>query len=235
MKWSATKRRAVSPRAATVLALVAVLAACSNATQNHTGPTSTVPAPAPAPALDGLLLSPGDIDTVMGTQGMVAHPAFTNLAQSSNLLPNRNCLGIWQVGESAIYGGSSLTGFRGQDLRQPDTDAWDALVVQAVVSYPAADAAQAFFAESADRWSRCTNHHVNMTVNDQPQPKLFFGNLTKTDTELSMPVTRGENERSCQRVLSVVSNIIMDVAACNHDATDQAATIAQKIKDRISH
>ena len=231
MKWTATKRHAGYVRAATVLALVAVLAACSNSTQNHTSPTSTVP----TSALDGLLLSAGDIDTVMGTHGMVAHQPFTNLAQRSNLLPNKNCLGIWQVGEAAIYDGSSLTAFRGQDLRQPDTDTWDALVVQAVVSYPAADAARAFFSESADRWSKCTNHHVNMTVNDQPQPKLFFGNLTKTDTELSMPVTRGENERSCQRVLSVVSNIIVDVAACNHDATDQAATIAQKIKDRVSH
>jgi hypothetical protein len=231
VKWTATKRHAGYVRAATVLALVAVLAACSNSTQNHTSPTS----PVPASALDGLLLSAGDIDTVMGTHGMVAHQPFTNLAQRSNLLPNKNCLGIWQVGEAAIYDGSSLTAFRGQDLRQPDTDTWDALVVQAVVSYPAADAARAFFSESADRWSKCTNHHVNMTVNDQPQPKLFFGNLTKTDTELSMPVTRGENERSCQRVLSVVSNIIVDVAACNHDATDQAATIAQKIKDRVSH
>jgi PknH-like extracellular domain len=216
-----------------VLALVAVLAACSSSAQNHTSPTP--PAPVPVPTLDGLLLSAGDIDTVMGTHGIVAHPAFTTLAQHSNLLPNKNCLGIWQIGESAIYNGSSLTAFRGQDLRQPDTDTWDALVVQAVVSYPAADAARAFFSESADRWSKCTNHHVNMTVNDQPQPKLFFGNLTKTDTQLSMPVTSGENDRSCQRVLSVVSNIIVDVAACNHDATDQAATIAQKIKDRVSH
>ena len=229
--WTATKRHAGYVRAATVLALVAVLAACSNSTQKHTSPTS----PVPASALGGLLLSAGDIDAVMGTHGMVAHLPFTILGQHSNLLPNRNCLGIWQVGESAIYDNSSLTGFRGQDLRQPDPDTWDAMVVQAVVSYPAADAAQAFFSESADRWSKCTNHHVNMTVNDQPQPKLFFGNLTKTDTELSMPVTRGGNERSCQRVLSVVSNIIVDVAACNHDATDQAATIAQKIKDRVGH
>jgi PknH-like extracellular domain len=229
--WTATKRHAGYVRAATVLALVAVLAACSNPTQNHTSATS----PVPASALGGLLLSAGDIDAVMGTHGIVAHPPFTILAQHSNLLPNRNCLGIWQVGESAIYDGSSLTGFRGQDLRQPDTDTWDAMVVQAVVSYPATVAARAFFSESADRWSKCTNHHVNMTVNDQPQRKLFFGNLTKTDTELSMPVTRGANERSCQRVLSVVSNIILDVAACNHDATDQAATIAQKIKDRVGH
>src|SRR6202022_4048328 len=153
--WTATKRHAVYVRAATVLALVAVLAACSNSTQNHTSPTS----PVAASALDGLMLSAGDIDTVMGTHGMVAHQPFTNLAQRSNLLPNKNCLGIWQVGEAAIYDGSSLTAFRGQDLRQPDTGTWDALVVQAVVSYPAADAAQAFFSESADRGWKCPTTH----------------------------------------------------------------------------
>ena len=233
MTWTATKRPAAYVRAATALALAVVVAACSNSTQNHTSPTSSSSVP-PA-ALDGLLLSAGDIDTVMGTHGIVAHPPYTILAQHSNLLPNRNCLGIWQVGDAAIYDESKLTGFRGEDLRQPDTDDWDTLVVQAAVSYPAADAANAFFAESAQRWSKCTNHHVNMTVNGQPQPKLFFGNLTKTDTELSIPVIRGENERTCQRVLSVVSNIIIDVAACNHNVTDQAARIAQKIKDRVSH
>lgn len=215
-----------------VLALTVVVAACSNSTQNHT--TSTSPSPVPPAALDGLLLSAGDIDAAMGTHGIVAHPAYTILAQHSNLLPNKNCLGIWQIGDAAIYDESSLSGFRGQDLRQPDTDAWDAMVVQAVASYPSPGAAKAFFADSADRWSKCTNHHVNMTVNDQPQPKLFFGNLTKTDTELSMPITRGD-ERSCQRVLSVVSNVIVDVAACSHDATNQAAIIAQKIANRVSH
>lgn len=232
MEWIATKRHAVCVRAATVLGLAVVVAACSNSTQNHTSPT---PSSVPPAGLDGLLLSAGDIDTVMSTHGIVAHPPYTILAQHSNLLPNKNCLGIWQVGDAAIYDESSLTGFRGEDLRQPDTDAWDALVVQAVSSYPAADTAKEFFADSADRWSKCTNHHVNMTINDQPQPKLFFGNLTKTDTELRMPVIRGENERTCQRVLSVVSNVIVDVAACDRNATDQAATIAQKIKDRVNH
>src|SRR3984893_18984037 len=162
--WTATKRHAGYLRAATVLALVAALAACSTSTQNHTSPTSPVPASAvPASALDGLLLSAGDIDAVMGTQGMVAHEPFTIPAQHSHLLPNTNCLGIWQIGDAAIYDEKSLTGFRGQDLRQPDTDTWDAMVVQAVVSYPGVDAAQAFFSESADRGSSGTNHHVNMT------------------------------------------------------------------------
>ncbi|MBV9514257.1 MAG: sensor domain-containing protein [Mycobacteriaceae bacterium] len=228
---TAAKRPCRYLRAATVLVLVAAIAGCSKATPGRASAPSVVP----ASALEGLLLSASDINAVMGTTAIVANTPFTNLGQHSNLLPNKNCLGIWEVGEDAIYRDSKPTAFRGQDLQQPATGAWDAKVVQGVAVYPGADASGAFFAASADRWSKCTNHHVNMTVNDQPMPKLFFGNLTKTDTQLAIPVVEGEGDgqRQCQRVLSVADNLIIDVAACSRTATDQAATIAGKIKDRI--
>jgi hypothetical protein len=229
---TAAKKHRMCLRVASVLAGVALLAACGGGSTNRSSPTSSVP----AGALDDLLLSANAVNDVMGT-GMVADPPFTILNDSSNLLPNKNCLGIWVVGEKAIYGDSKLTGFRGQDLRQPATGAWDAKVIQGVASYPGPDASGAFFAASADRWSKCTNHHVNMTLNGQKLPKLFFGNLTKTDTELSIPVIEGEGDgqRSCQRVLSLAGNIVIDVAACNRNATDQAAAIALKIKQRVTH
>ena len=50
-----------------------------------------------------------------------------------------------------------------------------------------------------------------------------------------MPVARGASERTCQHVLSVSNNVIVDVLACSPTATDQAATIAQKMKDRLPH
>lgn len=229
---TAAKRHRIYLHVASVVAAVAVLAACGGGSTNRGSPPSSVP----AAALDGLLLSANAVSDVMGT-GMVADPPFTILNDNSNLLPNRNCLGIWVVGEKAIYGDGKLTGFRGQDLHQPATGAWDAKVIQGVASYPGPDASGAFFAASADRWSKCTNHHVNMTLNGQKLPKLFFGNLTKTDTELAIPVIEGEGDgqRSCQRVLSLAGNIVIDVAACNRNATDQAATIALKIKQRVTH
>jgi PknH-like extracellular domain len=228
--WTAEKRHRVYLRAATMVALVGVFAGCSNASQGR----SSAPATVPATALDGLLLSANAINDVMGTTDMVANPPFTNLGQHSNLLPNKNCLGIWEVGEAAIYG-DGLSGFRGQDLQQPATGDWEDRVVQAVASYPGTDAARAFFAASADRWSKCTNHRVNMTLNDKQLPSLWFGNLTKTDTELAIPVTegQGENQKSCQRVLAVANNVIIDVAACSRNATDQAATVAAKIEERL--
>lgn len=210
------------------VALVAVATACSTAS----GGRASRPSLVPASALEGLLLSPDEVNAVMGMNALVPTTPFTTPRDHRVLLPNLNCLGIWEVAEKAIYNDSGYSAMRGQVLRQPDTDDWEAFVVEAAMIYPSADAAKAFFSESADRWSKCTNHRVNITLNDQPKRTWWFGSLTKTDIQLTMPVTRGENERICQRVLSVVNNVIVDVSACSTTVSDQAATIAQKIKER---
>ena len=106
-------------------------------------------------------------------------------------------------------------------------------MVQAVVSYPSTDAANKFFAESADRWSHCSNHQVNMTQTGHSQITLTFGSLTKTDTELTMPLSSSDGGRTCQRALAVAINLIMDVSACGHTISSQASSIVSKIESRI--
>jgi PknH-like extracellular domain len=187
----------VSRHASAARVVGTVLAGCSG------GGTATHPSPAkqvPTSALDGLLPNVADIDAVMGTGGMTVHQSFSTMEDHRNLLPNLNCLGIWQIGEKAIYGRSNFAGVRGQVLREPDTDGWTSLVIQAVVSYLSANSANAFFDDSSGRWSRCTNHKVNLTVNDRSLGSWTFGNLTKTATELTMPMNRtGAATRACQR------------------------------------
>ena len=92
--------------------------------------------------------------------------------------------------------------------------------------------------ESGDRWSQCANHHVNIRLNDQPLPAWLSGDLTKTDTKLSMPFTRGAGAatRSCQHVLAVAANLIVDVQACMPQqsvAVTQAATITDRIVSNL--
>ena len=76
---------------------------------------------------------------------MTAHPTVTQMADHRNLLPNLNCLGVWQVDEAPIYDPSGWQSVRQQMLRNPDSDGWESLVVQSVVSYPSVEAAQRFF------------------------------------------------------------------------------------------
>ena len=185
-------------------------------------------------------INPGNAEsgTIMGTSGMTPHSPVTQMADDRNLLPNLNCLGVWQVNEAPIYESSHWKSMRQQLSRVPDTDQWEDLVVQSVVSYTMADAARQFFTDSAGRWSKCTNHNVNIQLNGRPLPQWHSGDLTKTDTRLAIPYTRtdGDQIRSCQRVLSVISNLILDIQACKPQQPSPvtaAAAVADKIESKV--
>lgn len=216
------------------LALNFALAGCGGAASGASEPPKLVP----DSALSGLLLSADDLNTIMGTNGMTPHPPVAQMGDHRNLLPNLNCLGVWQVNEAPIYDQSHWKTLRQQMFRSPDIDQWDSLVVQSVVSYRTADGAREFLTESTDRWSKCTNHNVNIQLNGQALPAWHSGGLTKTDTRLALPYTRGTGDqtRSCQRVLSMAANVILDIQACKPrqpDAITQAADVADKIESKL--
>lgn len=214
-----------------LLALGVALGGC--AADPPDGPPPFVP----ASALDGALLRSDEMNAVLGTTGMTPHARVAVMGDNRNLLPNLNCLGIWQVNESAIYGTDDWTAMRQELQRSPDTDAWRNLAVQSVVLYPSAEAARAFFDLSADRWSKCTNHNVNITLNDQKLPRWRSGDLTKTDVQLAIPFTRGGDAAvdACQRVLAVANNVIVDVQACTRDSATmtRAVGVAEKIESKL--
>lgn len=212
-----------------LVALVLVATSCTGNGDKPQGPPKEVP----KSALEGLLLSPDEINAVMGTEGMTAHPPVTEMSDHRNLLPNLNCLGAWQVNESAIYG-DHWAAMRQVLLRAPDNDDWDNLVVQSVVIFPSTQDAKDFLGQSAERWSKCTDHNVNITLNGEPLPKWKSGELTKTDDELILPFTRtkGDQIRACQRALAVAANLVMDIQACKPagSSVTQAADVVDKIK-----
>lgn len=218
---------------AVVLSLA--VAGCSDgAASDASGP----PRPVPDSALPGLLLNAADVDAVLGTTGISPQSPVDTMGDHRNLLPNLNCLGVWQVNEAPIYDPSHYKTVRQQMLRTPDSDQWDSLVVQSVVSYRTADAAQAFFVDSQDRWSRCTNHTVNIRLNAQVLPKWVSGDLATTDSLLAMPYTRGAGDqtRSCQRALSIAANVILDIQACvppRRDAVTAAVDLVDQIESRL--
>jgi PknH-like extracellular domain len=216
------------------LALMFVLAGCGGAASG----ASQAPKLVPDSALTQSLLSPNDLSAIMGTSGITPHPPVSQMGDHRNLLPNLNCLGVWQVNEAPIYESSHWKSVRQQMSRVPDKDEWNFLVVQSIVSYRTVDAAKEFLTESTDRWSKCTNHNVNIQLNGQALPAWRSGALTKTDTRLAIPYTRGTGDqtRSCQHVLSLVANLILDIQACKPQqdaAVTQAADVADKIESNL--
>lgn len=217
------------------VALCFALAACGGEAASG---SSQAPKLVPDSAFPELLLNVDEVNAIMGTTGMVPHNPATQMGDHRNLLPNLNCLGVWQVNEAPIYESSHWKSVRQQMLRVPDSDQWDNLVVQSVVSYRTTDGAREFFTESTDRWSKCTNHNVNIQLNGQALPAWHSGDLTKTDTRLAIPYTRGDGDqtRSCQHVLSMAANLIFDIQACKpqqQSAVTAAAAIADKIESKL--
>lgn len=192
-----------------------------------------LPRQVPKSALESLLLDAHQVDALMEIDGMTAHPPVTAMSDHRNLLPNLNCLGAWQVDEAAIYG-DHWTAMRQVLLRAPDNDHWDNLLVQSVAIYPSTQDATDFFDRSAMRWSQCTDHHVNITLNGEPLPKWTSGDLTQTDSELTLPFTRvdGDQTRSCERALGVAANLVIDVQACKpaRATVTQAGDVVEAIR-----
>jgi hypothetical protein len=220
-----------------LFAISLLLAGCGAETSAGTAAPSTTVRDAD---LELLLLGADDVNAVMGT-AMTPETVVDAMADNRNLVTNRNCLGVWHTDEAAIYGerdSGTWSAVRSQTLQAPAGDGWESIAVQSVVSYPSAEPAQAFFAESADRWAKCADHTVNINLNGQQLPKWRSGQLQRTDDRLTVAVSRGTGEqtRSCQRVLAVKSNVVMDVEACRLRTltADEASRITDIIESRVA-
>lgn len=221
-----TRTRAI----AGLISLTLAIGGCSGAKNDIAQQPTVTP-----DHLDSLLLNASETDAVMGTSGMTAQPVSMDMTNDSDVVTNANCLGVWQADEATVYENSGWNGLRRQTMRVPDVDVWDSVVVQSVVSFPSPDAAHKFFTQSLDKWSKCTNHRLNIAFSAQSGPGWQSGDLNKTDTMLTMPVTRqsADQLRKCQRVLAVKANVIIDAEGCKPQEVTQGGEIVNRIEAKF--
>ena len=141
-------------------------------------------------------------------------------------LSNPNCLGAFYPTQAAAYAGSGFTGVRGR-LLQSSTLSYR--VYEAAVSFPTADAATAFVAASVGNWKACAGSAV--TVGDSVQ--WTFGDLTGAVPKISLLRTRQTPSNQCQRVLSAVSTIVLDVIACAPAIQDRGSQLADQMAKNV--
>ena len=198
------------------------------------GPSSPTafspPPPVVVSALDGLLLSADQGNTAMGATGMTVVQSETNLVESTAVLSDKNCLAVADPAERPVYAGSRWTAARVQFLRQPG-DKETEYVDQAVVLFPAATDAAAFFTASTSRWQSCANRQY---TDDQSRATNSVGAVSNTDGLLSARITpEGGNGWNCQRALTVRNNVAVDVNACSYRQGDFGINIAQQIAAKV--
>jgi serine/threonine kinase PknH len=205
----------------------------SSAPRNPVG-LSAGPTPVTSAALQGLLLSPDQLDTAMGTTGMTVTGTVTTPPDGSGQVPDQTCIPLEGAGQAAAYANSGWDAVSGQRVADPSHAH---VVEQIVVSFPSAQDAHTFFTSSAQGWPSCANRqHDENTAAGQRQVHTV-GPVSNTNGTLSATVTgvltRNGGSATCERALTVANNVAIDIDACGVTPSGAGVNIADQIATKI--
>ena len=194
------------------------------------------PDPIQSERLGALLISPPEVNGIMGSSGMQPGKPITSMDSSPVTVSPSACLGALYTTQDSVYAGTGYTGMSGVVSSEPG-DNYDHWVNQAVVLFPSADKAKAFLQTSTDKWKSCANKTVTVTnTNKGKTYRWSFAEITGEPPKISVvEMQEAADGWGCQRALGVANNVIADVNACAyHVDKDQAGQIVDKIVERIN-
>lgn len=173
--------------------------------------------------LDGVLLSIGELNGIMGSTQMKVTSELDEMTDHSADVTDPDCLGAVYGAEEPVYDGTDWTAVRDQVAREADDDN-DHWVEQTAVLYPKGQNAEDFFDESAQTWENCANDAIGVGDGDY----LWELEDVETGDQLITQMTRqeGADGWACQHALSFVSNLTVEAWACGYSITNEAADIA---------
>jgi hypothetical protein len=198
-------------------------------TSTPTTTTTIIARPVVEREIDTLLLSPEQIDVAMGAKDMKITNKRDGMSDDSATMKPRECLAIDGSAQAQVYDGSGFTAVRDQTLN--DGDNFTHFAEQAVVLFPIAKQANAFFTASADQWQACRNYS-----HTQSGTKWTVGPISNSNGTLSTVATQ-EDARAggwaCGRALEIRNNIIVDVNTCSANPGNTAVDIANQIAAKV--
>ncbi len=222
--------------AAFAVAGICILSAGCGAGRNQaavnstTTKTSLIPRPLVERELDDLLLSPEQINPVMGATAMAITRKHHAMSDGSATMQPKECLAIDGAAQAQVYADSGFTAVRDEALN--DGDNFTHYAEQAVVLFPTAKQAGVFLIASALRWPGC-HHYTHI----QSGSEWIVGPISDTNAALSAIATQ-QNARAggwaCGRALAVKNNVIVDVNTCSADPKNSAVDIANQIAAKVA-
>ena len=221
--------------AAVAVALVVVVAGIGIWIMVKPKPVRT-PDPIQRERLGALLLSPPEINGIMGSSGMEPGKPITQMESSLQTLSQPACLGALYTTQDSVYAGTGYTGLSGLVSSEPG-DNYDHWVNQAVVLFPSTDKAKAFLQTSADNWKGCAGKTVSVTNKNNKTYRWSLAEIAGQPPKISVvEMQEGADGWGCQRALGLANNVIADVNACAyHVDKDQAVQVVDKIVERINN
>ncbi|HZU48403.1 MAG TPA: sensor domain-containing protein, partial [Mycobacterium sp.] len=227
-----SRKRWMIGGAAGLAAVVAIVVVVLVVAQRPGSPPSSAPTNAPPGGLDSVLLGAPDVSAIMGVTGMEPADRTQAMRTFQATLSNPACLGALNPIEDSVYGNSGYTGVSGLALHTTGVGP-PHRVYQAAVGFPSAQRAQAFVSTSAANWKACAGQTVTLTEGNQTV-QWSFGDVTGASPKIAQPHNQVvPGGVSCQRALSAVSNIVVDVQACAPVITNESSRIANQMTARV--
>jgi hypothetical protein len=209
-------------------------AACGGSNQASTKATTTVTSLIPRPVvereLDTLLLTPAQINPLMGATAMAVIRKHDVMSDDSATMKPPECLAIDGSAQAKVYANSGFTAMRDQALN--DGNSFTHYAEQAVVLFSTAKQAKVFFLASGLRWPEC--HQYTHT---QSGTQWVVGPMSDDNGALSVLSTQQQAKTggwACGRALAVKNNVIVDVNTCSGNPANSAVDIANQIVAKVA-
>jgi len=192
------------------------------------------PDPVPADRLSALLLSPSDINSIMGASTMKAGKPIKSMDTSELTLSAPDCQGALYTSQDPVYAGSGYTGMSALVSSEPGEN-YTHWANQAVVAFPSTEKAKSFIESSASKWKDCAGKTVEVTK-DGDTLRWTFAQMSGAPNKIMLTDTQeGGDGWGCQRVMSLANNVIVDIRACAYRVNDQGTRIVDRIVANINN
>jgi hypothetical protein len=205
-------------------------AGSNQASVKSTTKTTLIPRPVVERELDSLLLSPEQINPLMGANAMAVTRSRDAMSDDSATMRPRECLAIDGSAQAPVYADSGFTAVRDRALN--DGDNFTHYAEQAVVLFSTAKQASLFLITSALRWPSC---HAYTHI--QSGTEWLVGPISQDNGALSTIATQ-QNARAggwaCGRAVALKNNVIIDVNTCSPDPKNSAVDIANQIAAKVA-
>ena len=180
-------------------------------------------------ALDGILLSLGDINSAMGATAMTVARSSSKLGDARDAFDVPECVSAITPGQRTLYDGAGWVAAR---LRKDRDDPFKHEVIQVVVSFVTSEAATAFVAHAEKNLAACVGRRVALVKSGTV---YMPGQVSNTDGFLTtLSIVEGGDGWTTQRALTARNNIVIDVAASGYGVREQATRIAADAAARVA-
>lgn len=180
--------------------------------------------------LDAVLLAADEIHAIVGRSDLIATAVLTDMDDTSLTISEPDCTGVMGTALESVYAGSGQTSVRDQAFTHEDPRVF---IAQTAVLFPSADRSQTFMSALADKWSRCVGKSVSI-ASPNGEERWTVDKVARSDSQVTQTATAEASAGyGCQHALRVVSNVILEAAACHDDVSDEADQIVEKLAANI--